>query len=127
MKPAALLLVLSSVTSSAHHSLGATYDLKNELKLEGKIVGVLLRNPHSFLQIDAPDQDGTVQRWALEWSSANSLAKQGVQPGTLKAGDQVTITINPPSKLSDKRGNLVELHRASDGLEWRAKRKQKRS
>lgn len=41
---------LSSGTAYAHHSLAATY-LDKEVRLEGKILDLLLRNPHSFLQI----------------------------------------------------------------------------
>ena len=61
----------------AHHSLAATYDTEKEVKLEGKIADLLLRNPHSFLQIDAPDAGGVMQRWSLEWRSSGQLGQQG--------------------------------------------------
>jgi hypothetical protein len=119
-------LVLSAVTTSAHHSLEGSFDLKKEVRLEGKIRQILLRNPHSFMQIEMPDQDGKAQIWTLEFpKGAKALLKQGIQPGTLKVGDQVTITMNPSFKPADKRGNMVTLYRASDGFEWSAKLKPK--
>jgi hypothetical protein len=113
---AASLLGLA-VTASAHHSLAATY-LDKEVKLDGKILDLLLRNPHSFLQIEAPDEQGVVQRWSLEWRSSGQLGQQGIKRDTLKVGDEVTITMSPSRTPGDHRGALKTLHRKSDGFGW---------
>ena len=108
---------LSSGTAYAHHSLAATY-LDKEVRLEGKILDLLLRNPHSFLQIEATDENGTMQRWSLEWRSSGQLGQQGIRRDTLKVGDEVTITMNPSRTPGDHRGALKTLHRKSDGFGW---------
>ena len=108
---------LSSGTAYAHHSLAATY-LDKEVRLEGKLLDLLLRNPHSFLQIEATDENGIVQRWSLEWRSSGQLGQQGIRRDTLKVGDEVTITINPSRTPGDHRGALKTLHRKSDGFGW---------
>jgi hypothetical protein len=122
MKTKMLLGLASSlifgVAAFAHHSLGATYESDKEVKLEGKIVQLLLRNPHSFLQIDVPDKDGTMQRWSLEWRSTGQLGQAGIKRDTLKAGDDVVITANPSRTKGDNRGALKTLHRTSDGFGW---------
>ncbi len=105
----------------AHHSLGATYEGDKEIKLEGKIVQLLLRNPHSFLQIDVPDKDGAMQRWSLEWRSSGQLGQAGIKRDTLKPGDDVVITANPSRTKGDNRGALKTLHRTSDGFGWGTK------
>jgi hypothetical protein len=102
----------------AHHSLAATYYPDKEVKLEGKIVEILLRNPHSFLQIEAPDESGVMQRWSLEWRSSGQLGQQGIKRDTLKIGDEVVITMNPSRTATDHRGALKTLHRKSDGFGW---------
>ena len=102
----------------AHHSLAATYESEKEIKLEGTIVEILLRNPHSFLQVDAPDENGQMQRWSLEWRSSGQLGQQGIKRDTLKIGDAVTITLNPSRTPADHRGALKTLHRKSDGFGW---------
>jgi Family of unknown function (DUF6152) len=109
---------LAAASAFAHHSLGATYEADKEVKLEGKIVQLLLRNPHSFLQIDAPDKDGKMQRWSLEWRGSGQLGQAGIKRDTLKAGDDVTITMNPSRTPGDSRGALKTLHRKSDGFGW---------
>lgn len=108
---------LSSGTAYAHHSLAATY-LDKEVRLEGKILDLLLRNPHSFLQIEATDENGIVQRWSLEWRSSGQLGQQGIRRDTLKVGDEVAITMNPSRTPGDHRGALKTLHRKSDGFGW---------
>jgi hypothetical protein len=101
----------------AHHSLAATY-LDKVVTLDGKIVDLLLRNPHSFLQIEAPDENGEMQRWSLEWRSSGQLGQQGIRRDTLKVGDEIVVTINPSRTVGDHRGALKTLHRKSDGFGW---------
>src|SRR5690349_788421 len=97
--PAALLF---GIPASAHHSFDATYYLDQEIKIEGKVIQVLIRNPHSFLHVEALDDHGVMQRWALEWQhGSNRLAKQGIQRGTLKPGDEVIVVMNPGRRPDD--------------------------
>lgn len=105
----------------AHHSLAATYYADKEVTLDGKIEQILLRNPHSFLQIDAPDEAGVMQRWSLEWRSSGQLGQQGIKRDTLVVGDEVVITMNPSRTPGDHRGALKTLHRKSDGFGWGTK------
>ena len=110
--------LIFGIAAYAHHSLGATYESDKEVKLEGKIVQLLLRNPHSFLQIDVPDKDGALQRWSLEWRGSGQLGQAGIKRDTLKAGDAVVVTVNPSRTKGDNRGALKTLHRTSDGFGW---------
>jgi hypothetical protein len=115
------LLILSlglTAIAFAHHSLSATYDPNKTLTLDGKILQLLLRNPHSFLQVEAKDEKGVMQRWSLEWRSAGSLGTQNIKRDTLKAGEDVVVTMNPSRTANDYRGALVTLHRKSDGFGW---------
>jgi hypothetical protein len=111
-------LLLTAIAAYAHHSLGATYDGNKTVTLDGKILQLLLRNPHSFLQVEAPDEKGVMQRWSLEWRSAGSLGQQNIKRDTLKAGEEVVVTMNPSRTPADHRGALVTLHRKSDGFGW---------
>lgn len=112
------MLQLAAVGAWAHHSLGATYDGSKTVTLDGKIFQLNLRNPHSFLQVEAKDEQGVMQRWSLEWRSAGSLGQQGIKRDSLKAGEEVVVTANPSRTPGDHRGALVTLHRKSDGFGW---------
>jgi hypothetical protein len=110
--------VIAGATAYAHHSLDATYQPDKEIRLQGKIILFAFRNPHSFLQIEAPDQAGTLQRWSLEWRSTAGLAQDGIKRDTLKVGDLVTVTGNPSRTANDHRALLKTLRRQSDGFGW---------
>lgn len=110
--------LLIGTQAYAHHSLSATYYADKEVTLDGKIVELLLRNPHSFLQVEAPDEKGEMQRWSLEWRSSGQLGTQGIKRDTLKIGDPVVVTINPSRTVGDHRGALKTLHRKTDNFGW---------
>ena len=112
---------LFTITAYSHHSFAAVYNSKKEIKLEGKIVQLLYRNPHSYLQIEAPDENGVVQRWSVEWGGAAALSGQGVQRDTFKTGDVVIITGNPSRTPGEYRAKMNTLKRPSDGLSWGAR------
>jgi DNA/RNA endonuclease YhcR with UshA esterase domain len=103
---------------AAHHSYAATYDVSKEVKLTGKLVQLVYRNPHSFVHIEAPDPDGTMQRWAVEWSGTSQLDNQGVKREVLKVGDQIVIVGRPSRVPGEYRALMVSLIRPSDGFTW---------
>jgi hypothetical protein len=103
---------------SAHHSYVSTYNTSKDVKLEGKLVQFVYRNPHTFIHVEAPDEAGKMERWAVEWSGTSQLDRAGVTRDTLKIGDTVVITIHPSRVAGDYRGLMVKLVRPSDGFTW---------
>src|SRR5688572_5166983 len=93
---------LSGGIVSAHHSQAAQYDTSKKVTIEGTMVQFQFRNPHSFVQIEAPDETGQVVRWSIEWGGSGQLTGQGVTRTTLKYGDVVLITANP-SRTPDRK------------------------
>jgi len=110
--------LLAGSVASAHHSYAATYDVSNEITLEGKLVQFVYRNPHSFVHVQAPDQNGAEQRWAVEWAGTGQLAEAGVQRDTLKVGDAVVIVGRPSRVRGEYRALMVRLTRPVDGFTW---------
>ncbi len=102
----------------AHHSFAATYMVDKEIKIEGKLVEFLYRNPHSFVKIEAPDDKGQVQTWAVEWGGGAQLSRDGVSRDTLKPGDHVVVTGNPGRDPGDHRIRMHSITRPSDGWKW---------
>lgn len=111
-------LVVAAATASAHHSYGATYDMNKQVKVEGKLVQFVYRNPHSFVTVQAPDAKGVQQRWAVEWSGTGQLGGQGVTRDTLRSGDAIVIVGRPSRVPGEFRLLMVSLKRPSDGFSW---------
>ena len=112
---------LSGITAYAHHSFAALYDGKKEVKLEGTLVQFQFRNPHAFVLVEAPDESGQPQRWAIEWGGTTALTGDGVTKTTLKYGDHVIITGSPSRTPGDHKLRMNTLKRTSDGFEWGTK------
>ena len=110
--------VLVGGVARAHHSYGATYDTKKEIKLEGKLAQFVYRNPHSFVHMLAKDENGDMQRWAVEWSGTAQLANSGVQRDSLKVGDAIVVSGRPSRVPGEYRMLMVRLVRPSDGFTW---------
>lgn len=111
-----LALVLSA--GYAHHSFTATYDESAIVEIEGQLVQFMFRNPHAWVHVMAPDEDGEMQRWGVEWGGAGQLAGQGVSRESLKPGDHVVITGNPGRNPRDNRLRMRSLLRPADGYGW---------
>ena len=110
--------VVSGGRALAHHSFAATYFEDKTQKVEGDLVQFMYRNPHSFVQLEAPDDKGVVQRWSIEWGAGGQLGRQGVTRETLKPGDHVIIVGNPGRNPEDHRLRMVNITRPSDGWKW---------
>jgi hypothetical protein len=79
----------------AHHAVAGVYDLNQEIVLQGKLVEVNIRNPHSNLVLAVPNADGTSTDWVLTTPSVQALARAGINQTSLKAGDSLTIRALP--------------------------------
>jgi hypothetical protein len=77
----------------AHHSF-AMFDRTKTVTLEGTVKQFQWTNPHCFIQILVPSDSGPVER-SIEMNSPGASYREGWRPGSLKAGDRVTLVINP--------------------------------
>ena len=112
--------LLTGTSAYAHHSYAATYDVEESVRLEGQLIQFALRNPHSYVHISAPDENGDVQRWSVEWSAPGTLSRQGVSRDTLRSGDEIVLTVRPSRVRGEYRALMLTLERPEDGLSWGA-------
>ncbi len=110
--------VLAAGAAYAHHSFAATYFVDKEMTVEGTLTQFLFRNPHSFVKVQAPDDKGQMQTWAVEWGGGAQLNQEHVTRDTLKPGDHVVVTGNPGRDPADHRIRLHRIVRTSDGWKW---------
>ena len=116
-----LLVVVASLSGAqvhAHHSFGAAYLENQTVTIEGQLVQLLFRNPHSFVHVMVRERDGQVVRYAVEWSGANQLGGQGVDRQTLRIGDRLIISGNPGRNKKDHLLRMLSLQRPKDGFGW---------
>ena len=92
--PLAVVALAIGVHAFAHHSFAATY-LENQLvTIEGELVQFVLRNPHSFVEVNVKLPDGTMARYIVEWGSPAQL-KGKISRETLKTATTSSSQATP--------------------------------
>jgi len=109
---------LFAARAGAHHSFAATYFEDKTQSIEGTLVQFIFRNPHSFVHVEAPDENGQMVRWAVEWAATAQLKEAGVDYQSLKPGDHVIVTGNPGRNPADHRLRMRSVERPKDGWKW---------
>src|SRR3954465_8808831 len=116
----ALVIVGAAPRAWAHHSFSATYVENQRGTVDGELVQFVLRNPHSFVDVDVMEKDGSKTRYVVEWAAPAQLAGK-VDRETLKPGDPVVITGSPGRNTEDHRVRLLTFRRPKDAnhpAEW---------
>jgi hypothetical protein len=91
----ALVLTGCWQAATAHHSPVAFDTDVTDFTLEGEIISVDVRNPHSAMTLRVTNDDGSTTDWDIEFSSINLLLRRGWDFDRLVVGDQVKATGNP--------------------------------
>lgn len=96
----------------AHHSF-TMFDQTKSLTITGTVTDFQWTNPHSYIEIDVPDESGATKHWAIEMGSPSILQQSGWKFSALKKGDKTTLVINP---LKDGRpGGFLNTATLPDG------------
>jgi hypothetical protein len=91
-KLSALVAAMSVATSAvAHHSFEPHFDIKKPVSISGKVKEFEGRNPHSYLHIEAVDENGRTQEYICESHGVTQLTRNGITPAMLKPGTEVRI------------------------------------
>ena len=92
---------------SAHHSM-AGYDTGKVIVLQGVVSEYTWRNPHVWVVWDVKDNSGKVMQWIGELPAINTDLSLGMTKNSLKAGDEIAVTVNP-SKLGGPEGRVMKI------------------
>jgi hypothetical protein len=99
MKEKFTLLVACLLTISgpllAHHGTSNYVTTAEGVPLAGTVTEFVWANPHVYVLFDVTDEKGNVVHWAGEMNSPSVLKNAGWSKSTLKAGDQIKLTVRP--------------------------------
>ena len=99
----AAVVVMNGVPAAAHHASAPFYDNSKSVEATGVVTRFVFRNPHSFLYVDAPGENGETIAWEIEMGAAVSMSRRGWNPDTIKAGDTIKV-VGQPSRAPGTYG-----------------------
>ena len=105
-------LLVMAAPVSAHHSF-TMFDMTKKLTLTGTVTDFEWTNPHSYIEIDVPDEKGAVKHWSIEMGSPSILQQSGWKFSSLKKGDKTKLVINPLK--NGKAGGFLNTATLPDG------------
>ena len=101
----AILIVAAAGPVAAHHSFSA-FNTTEQKTVTGTVKKVEWTNPHIWVWLDVPNEQGGVDAWGFEGMSPNYLERRDWTRTTLKVGDKLTVTFNP-MRNGDNGGMFV--------------------
>lgn len=86
-----LIAATFAAVASAHHSFAPHFDSRKPVNISGKVKEFEARNPHSYLHIEAVDENGRTQVYICESHGFTQLSRNGITRELLKPGTALRI------------------------------------
>jgi hypothetical protein len=83
-----------SSAAYAHHSMEG-FDRDKNVTLVGTVKQFKWANPHSWIELEVPNDKGAVETWNIEMTAPFVLIRAGWRASSLKPGDKVTVVGHP--------------------------------
>ena len=109
---------LSSTPILGHHSFAEYYIEGDTIEVEGEILEVQYKNPHSWIHVQSEDAFRRPKVYSAEWAGVSRLERDGITKRTLREGDWVRIWASPNRNPNDNRVRLRRIERRGDHWSW---------
>ena len=86
-----LFVARTDVPVTAHHAFAAEFDADRPVEFSGTVTKVEWINPHAWIHIDVTQPDGSVESWAIEGGTPNSLFRRGFTRDSVKVGTVINV------------------------------------
>ena len=113
-----IFLVLAAAvfagTASAHHNMGAIYNISDVVKVSGTLTKIDWRNPHIELHVNM--KDGTeVQIWALEGPPPSFFRTHDINKSDIETALNKTVTAEASRARDGSHAGLLRVMTLPDG------------
>lgn len=95
----------------AHHSMEG-FDRAKSVTLTGTVKQFKWANPHSWIELEVPNDKGSVDTWNIEMTAPFVLIRAGWKSSSLRPGDKVTV-VGHPQKSGEPGALFVSVTTAS--------------
>jgi len=98
---------LTLTPALAHHS-DAMFDSGKEVVLNGTVKEFQYTNPHSWIQLVVPGQNGPAVEWSIETGAPIVLLRAGIKRTSVQPGEKISVRAHP-LKSGAAGGSLIDI------------------
>lgn len=89
-----VLVAGASMPADAHHSF-APYEPELQITFTGTVTQFQWTNPHVYIEMDAPDENGEMRHWLIECANPGILNRVGWKWNMIEVGDEISVIVSP--------------------------------
>src|SRR6185503_10929725 len=87
-----LVTALGVPVLMAHHSFAPHFDSNKPVNISGTVTLYEARNPHSYLHVNAVDENGRTREYVCESHGTTQLSRIGITPQIFKPGTKIRVS-----------------------------------
>jgi hypothetical protein len=107
-----MLGLSASHGAGAHHSF-APYEPDVQFQLDGVVTKYEWMNPHVYIELDVPSENGESKHWLIECANPGILNRVGWKWNMIGVGDELSVIVSP--LRNGEAGALLKAVRLPDG------------
>ena len=89
-----ILALGAGAPAYAHHSF-APYEPDVQFQLDGVVTKYEWMNPHVYIELDVPDEQGGTKHWLIECANPGILNRVGWKWNMIDVGDEISVIVSP--------------------------------
>ena len=111
------LILTTALPGAAHHSMSAVFDFDQRFTRVGIVTRVDWTNPHIYIHVDAPDEDGSMQSWRFEGPSPVYFRRRaGLGKIDFEAAIGKSVTVDASRARDGSFTGLIRMFLLPDGV-----------
>ena len=83
--------LVAAAPAIAQHSVSSEFDCAKKFSFQATVISLRVINPHSVLEVERTNPDGTKTVWKLQTLGAGQLRQRFGPEGAVKPGQVVTV------------------------------------
>ena len=111
----ALAIMLSAGAAWAHHNMSALFDFNQRFTRTGTLTKLDWRNPHTYLSVDAKNEQGQAETWLFEGPAPNVFRNLNVGKSDFENATGKTVTVEASRARDGSLSGLIRIITLPDG------------
>jgi hypothetical protein len=87
-----LISILITQPSFAHHGFAQYFDRAKQVRIEGTVHAISIRNPHAHLEVAVVSESGETEIWSCETQAKTLLDRKGISESDFVIGEDIVVT-----------------------------------